>query len=109
MPITSTTCILHKHIWLPPQRDLPEYASELHAYHRAHAVELRQIISDLPLKPGQRVLDVACGDGTYSGWLARRVAPLGTVVGLDSSLEYLRVAQAGCGQNGIITIVAADI
>lgn len=73
--------------------ELPAYAPMLAAYHRACARELRQIIADLPLRSGDRVLDLACGDGTYSLWLAERVAPTGSVIGVDIAPAYLDVAR----------------
>lgn len=44
------------------------------------------------LRPGDRVLDVACGTGVLSREAAGRVAPSGTVTGLDLSLGMLAVA-----------------
>ncbi len=73
--------------------DLPDYALELAAYHRAHGSELRNIVGNLPLNRGDRVLDLACGDGDYSHWLAERVGDAGLVIGLDSSVNYLELAQ----------------
>src|SRR5690242_10059537 len=72
---------------------LPTYAPMLAAYHRAHAAELRAMIAELPLRLGDRVLDMACGAGTYSVWLAERVGPHGTVVGVDISPAYLARAR----------------
>jgi ubiquinone/menaquinone biosynthesis C-methylase UbiE len=45
------------------------------------------------LKPGQRVLDVACGTGVLAEEAARRVAPGGTVTGLDRNEGMLAVAR----------------
>jgi SAM-dependent methyltransferase len=45
------------------------------------------------LAPGQKVLDVACGTGVLARAAASRVAPGGTVVGLDRNEGMLRVAR----------------
>ena len=74
--------------------DLPAYAPMLTAYHRAHAAELRAMIDDLPLRPGDRVLDMPCGDGVYTVLLANRVGERGHVVGVDLSASYLEIARA---------------
>src|SRR5262245_60112589 len=66
------------HMHAPAQ--LPAYAPMLAAYQRAHAAELRVMIADLPLRVGDHVLDMACGAGVYSVWLAEHIAPHGTVV-----------------------------
>jgi len=73
---------------------LPAYAPMLAAYHRAAERELRSIVADLPLREGMRVLDVACGDGDFSRWLAERVGATGRVVGTDLSEAYLERARA---------------
>ena len=45
---------------------LPGYAPTLLAYRRAIAEELRTVVAGLPFRPGDRVLDLACGDGVYA-------------------------------------------
>lgn len=45
------------------------------------------------LKPGDRVLDVACGTGAVTKEALRRVGPDGTEAGLDLSPEMLAVAR----------------
>ncbi|NUO47889.1 MAG: methyltransferase domain-containing protein, partial [Polyangiaceae bacterium] len=41
------------------------------------------------MAPGDKVLDLACGDGTFSSWLAERAGDSGLVVGLDVSVSCL--------------------
>jgi ubiquinone/menaquinone biosynthesis C-methylase UbiE len=43
-------------------------------------------------KPGERVLDVACGTGVVARLASRRVGPTGTVVGLDLNPGMLALA-----------------
>ncbi|MDH5668025.1 MAG: class I SAM-dependent methyltransferase [Nitrospira sp.] len=51
------------------------------------------------LKPGMRVLDVACGPGLVTQCALSVVGPSGLVVGLDPSIGMLREAQKGPCQN----------
>lgn len=88
---------------------IPAYAAELDALHRAHEAEFEQIIDDLPLAPGAKVLDLACGDGNYTRLLAQKVAPGGLVIGADASLQYLGAAQNETKQLGRTSeLVAAE-
>ncbi|WP_165226455.1 class I SAM-dependent methyltransferase [Aquisphaera insulae] len=72
---------------------LPAYAATMAAYHRAFAPELIAILEDLPIRKGDVVLDFACGDGTYTRWLARLVGKSGQVIALDVSPAFLEVAR----------------
>ncbi|NUQ62938.1 MAG: methyltransferase domain-containing protein [Pirellulales bacterium] len=49
----------------------------------------------LQLKPGESVLEVGCGTGPLTGWLAARVRP-GRVVAIDFSPAMLDKAKAKC-------------
>ena len=46
------------------------------------------------LRPGERVLDAACGTGVVTKLAADRIAPGGTVAGLDPNPAMLAVARA---------------
>ena len=52
------------------------------------------LIAIAALRPGQRVLDVACGTGVVTRLAAERVAPAGAVTGLDVNPGMLAVARA---------------
>jgi ubiquinone/menaquinone biosynthesis C-methylase UbiE len=91
---------------------LPDYEPMLASYHSAFADELEAMVGTLPIAEGDRVLEVACGDGAYTPWLANRVGKSGSVVGLDVSTEYLDLARkaASRGQGAARSrFVAASI
>jgi SAM-dependent methyltransferase len=52
-------------------------------------------------RPGERVLDVACGTGIVARTAARRVGAGGTVVGLDVSAPMLAAARAVATSEGL--------
>ncbi|UCG47878.1 MAG: methyltransferase domain-containing protein [Phycisphaerales bacterium] len=51
-----------------------------------------RIISELPLRGDERILDLGCGDGALTAELAERV-PDGSVLGIDASEGMIRVAE----------------
>ena len=53
--------------------------------HRRH-IEALEIV-----KPGARTLEVGCGNGSISAWLADRVTPGGKAVALDVDLSLINV------------------
>lgn len=94
----------------PPRRaTLPAYAPLLAARHEAHRAELAAIIDELPLRRGDRVLDVPCGDGFYLPYLAGRVGETGDVTAADISSAYLDWARhVSKGAASAVRQVAAD-
>jgi SAM-dependent methyltransferase len=54
----------------------------------------RRLLDQLGVAPGARTLEVGCGNGSVSAWLAGRVGPAGEVVAVDLDLS-LTVAAAG--------------
>jgi len=83
---------------------LPDYAPQLFAFHEEFGSELRGILSGLPLKAGDRALDVACGDGIYAAWFAELVGPDGRVTAVDASRDWLRVARKTIERQGTSNI-----
>lgn len=63
-------------------------------------------IAALGLRPGQRVLDLACGTGLNQPLLRAGVGPSGEVVGVDLSEQMLAVA---AGKGHATRLVRADI
>ena len=49
----------------------------------------RRHIEQLGIGPGARTLEVGCGNGTISAWLAERVAPGGRAVAVDLDLSLV--------------------
>ena len=43
------------------------------------------------VRPGARTLEVGCGNGSISAWLAERVSPGGTAVAVDLDLSLIHV------------------
>lgn len=68
---------------------LPPYAGMMADYHMAVASERRGVVTALRAHPGDLVLDMACGDGSYARWLAECVGPAGKVLAADVSPAFL--------------------
>ena len=51
------------------------------------------VLHRLGIERGMRVLDLGCGAGDASRWIAKLVGPTGLVVGVDESAEVIDVAQ----------------
>ncbi len=52
------------------------------------------LADDLQLQPGDRVLDVGCGPGRLAMVFAERVAPTGSVDGIDAAAEMINRASS---------------
>src|SRR6266436_2721233 len=61
---------------------------------RLFAPWARVLLDSIELKPGDHVLDVACGSGVVSRMAAERVGATGHVTGTDVSTQMLAVARA---------------
>lgn len=53
---------------------------------------VRNVVDELGLEPGQRVLEVGCGAGTVARWLARYTEKRNPIVGADINPYLLREA-----------------
>ena len=61
----------------------------------------RRLLTAAGLEPGERVLDVGCGNGAVSLAAARIVGPGGRVTGLDLSAPMLEVARRRAEEGGL--------
>src|SRR5947209_6718976 len=76
--------IRHRHAVSAPARPLTE-----------------QLLALAQIRPGQRVLDLACGTGDPAFTIAERVGPTGAVLGLDQSPEMIDGARAWAHAHGV--------
>ncbi len=58
-----------------------------------HRVWNKKVVEATGLRAGGRALDLACGTGSLTRDLAKRVGPEGCVLGVDFSKEMLRAAE----------------
>ncbi len=80
-------------------------------HHQAKEEARRQMVDDLRLRPGDRVLDSASGPGLWSRLFAEKVHPGGRVVGLDFSpdlIDYARVTLQGDPLGDVIDLVLGE-
>src|ERR1700690_3995064 len=54
----------------------------------------KRLVERIGVKVGDRVLDVGCGTGRLARWIAERVGPAGSVVGIDPLVERIAMARA---------------
>ena len=76
-------------------------ASRLALLDAAYGPFTRAFLDRAGLAPGMSVLDVGCGSGTVSLWLAERVGPGGRVLGVDASPDQVAVAREGARAQGL--------
>jgi SAM-dependent methyltransferase len=77
---------------------LPEYVLDHHREGERERLALmsklldpmhRRYLHELGVGPGMRTLEVGCGNGSVSGWLAERIAPDGQAVAFDLDLSLI--------------------
>jgi ubiquinone/menaquinone biosynthesis C-methylase UbiE len=57
----------------------------------------QRLVERLGLEEGARVLDVGCGTGRLARWIAERLGPKGSVVGIDPLEHRIGVARSQAG------------
>jgi ubiquinone/menaquinone biosynthesis C-methylase UbiE len=70
-----------------------------------------KVFPSLPIRAGDRALDVGCGWGDTAIELARRVGPAGSVLGLDCCNAFLDVGRADAKEAGVtnLSFLEADV
>ena len=61
-----------------------------------------QVLADAQIRPGDRVLDMGCGDGLIGFGAAELVGPDGVVVFSAISAELLQLCRRTAGELGIV-------
>lgn len=69
---------------------------------------IEQVIGELGIVPGDRVLDAGCGTGVLFPFLRRYIGPNGRIYALDISEEMLKRARAKC-ENGYVHFIRSDV
>lgn len=73
------------------------------------AVRRRRLVrSSLATSSGERVLDIGCGPGFLCAELLEEVGPNGSIVGVDSSVAMLNLAERRCHRHPNIEFRQAD-
>jgi len=60
-----------------------------------------RLLADADIGPGQRVLDIGCGNGAGTRMIAERLGPSGEVVGLDRNAAVLDMARKSLAEAGL--------
>lgn len=77
------------------------WREEAERYETLNAAFGEKLLEALSLQPGERVLEVGCGNGGVALGLARRVGPTGRVLGVDLSGPMLGNARRGAAEAGL--------
>jgi ubiquinone/menaquinone biosynthesis C-methylase UbiE len=62
------------------------------------------LLLEAGLKPGMHVVEVGCGSGNMTCWLAERVGTSGRVTGVDASPDSLEQAKRQASRRGLLNI-----
>lgn len=62
-------------------------------HHLAKQEQRRKMVDDLNLKKGDSILDIGCGPGLWSTFLAEKIYPDGKVIGIDIDSEFISYAE----------------
>lgn len=87
-----------------------DYSGKLDLFNRFAEPELRSAIASLGIAPGSRILDVGCGTGLQSLWLAEAASPNGELTAVDISEAHAAIARSRLASATIPTTVhVADV
>jgi ubiquinone/menaquinone biosynthesis C-methylase UbiE len=93
-----TLAVRRRYSRIAPIYDRANLEGLLYARARARTIEL------LDLRPGARVLDVACGTGANFALIEQRIGPAGELVGVDLTPRMLDQARARVAREGWLNV-----
>ncbi len=73
-------------------------ASRLQLLNTIYGASSRRVLREAGLGEGSRVLELACGTGTMTRWIAEQVGEEGRVLGVDASEDQLASARRRCAE-----------
>lgn len=79
-------------------------AARLALLHETYGANTEALLAELGLGAGMRALDMGCGTGTVSRWMATQVGAAGEVVGADISAAQLVVAKREAARLGLANL-----
>ena len=79
--------------------------SRLHLLHAVYGPSTEALLTAIGLHAGMRVVDIGCGIGSVTIWLAQHVGSTGQVVGVDMSAAQLEVARQEAATLGVTNVV----
>ena len=85
-----------------------EHAPGYDASARRTMPQRRRTIDKLDLRPGDCVLDVACGTGLSFRWLSEAVGPTGRVIGVELSPDMCMLARRRCTDERLSNVVLLE-
>lgn len=88
--------------------DSPELAAQYDVVGRRQLDHGKLLVSDLEIRPGQRVLDVGCGTGLLGAYVAGIVGTTGKVVGIDPLPLRVELARRRAGPSFEATLGRAE-
>ena len=66
---------------------------------------VRNLLEEVPLQRGDRLLEVGCGSGVLSRWLAQRTRGANPIVAVDINRYLLREAEALATKEGVSSMI----
>jgi len=64
----------------------------------------RQFLLDAGLKAGMKVLELGCGTGNTTSWIADRVGVNGRITAVDASEKQIEYAKSKCKESGLANV-----